>query len=64
LRGDRVRDPGVPTINVKKCQWQGPWEVLELEILKRPPSTVKTSMMGTLAPTGGLVPIQDPRGVL
>jgi hypothetical protein len=27
-----ARDPGAPTINVKKRRWQAPWEVPELEI--------------------------------
>jgi hypothetical protein len=38
---DVDKDPGAPTINVKKCQWRGPWEVPELEIQECPPSTLR-----------------------
>jgi hypothetical protein len=34
-------DPGAPTINAKKRQRQALWEVPELEILKRPPLTLR-----------------------
>jgi hypothetical protein len=39
LGGLRARDPEMPTINAKKHRWQAPWEVSELEILERSPST-------------------------
>jgi hypothetical protein len=52
LGGTRARDPGVATINVRKCQWWDPWEVL-MEIRERPPSTRQTSMAGPLWDANG-----------
>jgi hypothetical protein len=63
LGSARVRDLGAATINIKTST-AGPWEVLELKIREHPPSTLKISMAGPLAPAGGPVPIRDPRGVL
>jgi hypothetical protein len=39
LGGARASDLRVPTINAKKRQWWALWEVPELEIRERPPST-------------------------
>jgi hypothetical protein len=48
LRGARAGDPGAPTINVKKHRRQDPLVLLELEIRKRPPSTLRVVDGGPL----------------
>jgi hypothetical protein len=53
LGGAEAGDPGAPTINARKRRRRTPWEVTELEIRERPPSTEKISTAGTLAPAGG-----------
>jgi hypothetical protein len=40
LGGVGARDPEAVTINARKHRWWVPWEVPELEILERPPSTL------------------------
>jgi hypothetical protein len=41
LGGAGAGDSGALTINAKKHRWQAPWEVPELEIWERPPSTLR-----------------------
>jgi hypothetical protein len=41
LGGAGAGDPGVSTINAKKYRRRAPWEVPELEIRERPPSTLR-----------------------
>jgi hypothetical protein len=54
-------DMGALTINIKKHRRRAPWEVL----LENPGApTNKMSTMIHQAPTGGLVPIQDPKDAL
>jgi hypothetical protein len=50
-------DFGAPTINAKKHRWRGPWEVLELKIRERPPSTLRNVNGGPLGGDGA----EDPR---
>jgi hypothetical protein len=38
LGGAGARDPGVFTINARKCRRQAPWEMPELGIREHPPS--------------------------
>jgi hypothetical protein len=48
LGGARAVDPRVPTINAKKHRRWAPWEVPELEIQERPPSTLRNVDGGPL----------------
>jgi hypothetical protein len=48
LRGVRAGGPGASTINAKKHRRQGPLVLLELEIQKRPPSTLRAIDGGPL----------------
>jgi hypothetical protein len=57
LGGAEVGDPGATTINIKKFRRRPPWEVPELEIRERPPSTLRNVDGG---PSGG-VRAGDPR---
>jgi hypothetical protein len=57
--GSGVRDLRAPTFNVKKHRRWPPWEVSELEIRERPPSTLRNIDSG-----GGLVSIWDLKGAL
>jgi hypothetical protein len=49
-------DLGAPTINAKKRQQQAPWEVPELEIRERPPSTLRNVNGGPLGGVGARDP--------
>jgi hypothetical protein len=48
-------------MNAKKCRRRAPWEVSELEIRERPPSTLGNVDGEPPSPHGG---IQDLKGVL
>jgi hypothetical protein len=52
LGGAGVEDPGVSTINAKKRRQWAPWEVSELKIQERPPSTQRNVNGGPLGGVG------------
>jgi hypothetical protein len=52
LGGAGVEDPGVSTINAKKCQQRAPWEVPELKIQEHPPSMLRNVNGGPLGGVG------------
>jgi hypothetical protein len=58
--GGGAGDPGAPTINVKKRRRRAIWEVSELEIQERLPSTLRNIDGGPPDPRGG---IRSPSGI-
>jgi hypothetical protein len=58
LGGVEAKDTGAPTTNAKKHRRQAPWEVPELKIQERSPSTLENVDGG---PPGG-AKTEDPGG--